>query len=155
MRRPIQTFLLMACVLAAAACSPVRNQRGYLPDPDKVAAIQAGVDDKMSVMERLGSPTNVGTFQSDTWYYISSKEEQTAFYWPETTERKVLAITFDPSGKVATVENYDLSNGKQVALVDRETPTHGREMTVLQQLFSNIGRGVGAAGGDQSPGGGQ
>ena len=129
-----------------------------MPDEEKVASIQAGVDDKTSVMERLGSPTNVGTFQTDVWYYISSREEQTSFYMPETIDRKVLAITFDASGKVANIENYTLEHGKQIAFVDRETPTRGKEMTLLQQLFGNIGRGIGGVG-DQgtgsTPSGGQ
>ena len=152
MRRPVLAFL--ACVpLLAAACSPVVNQRGYLPDPDKVASVQIGVDDKQSVEARLGTPSSVGTFQSDVCYYISSKEEQEAFYWPETTERNVLAISFDASGKVAAVDHYDLNNGKEIALTDRETPTRGREMSILQQLFSNISHGYGSGGDSASSGG--
>lgn len=141
LRRP-----LLACAVAAAglaACAPVVSQRGYIPDQERVATIQVGVDDKQTIEERLGTPSNIATFDSDTWYYISSVEEQMAFFGPETVKRDILAISFDATGRVAAVEHYGLKDGQVVAFSDRETPTKGRELTFLQQMFGNIGRGVG------------
>jgi outer membrane protein assembly factor BamE (lipoprotein component of BamABCDE complex) len=127
------------------------SQRGYIPDQEKLSAIQVGIDDKSSVEERLGTPTNVATFDGDVWYYISSTEEQFAFFDPETTERQILAVSFDKDGKVTSLDKYGLEDGVVVAMVDRETPTRGRELSFLQQMFGNIGRGIGGAG--QKPGG--
>jgi outer membrane protein assembly factor BamE (lipoprotein component of BamABCDE complex) len=136
---------LTVAVLVSAACAPVVSQRGYIPDQEKVASIQVGVDDKATVEDRLGTPTNIATFDGDVWYYISSKEEQFAFFDPETTERTILAISFDAEGKVSNLEKYGLEDGQVVAVVDRETPTRGRELSFLQQMFGNIGRGLGGA----------
>jgi hypothetical protein len=33
-----------------------------------------------------------------------------------------------------------MKDGKRVDIVARETPTRGRELTVLGQMFSNLGR---------------
>ena len=41
---------------------------------------------------------------------------------------------------VKEIKRYGLKDGKQIAFVDRETPTRGKEMTVLEQLFGNLGR---------------
>ena len=143
---------LTVALLAGTACAPVVSQRGYIPDQEKVASIQVGVDDKSTVEERLGTPTNVATFDGDVWYYISSTEEQFAFFEPETTERHILAVTFDGTGKVTNLEKYGLEDGQVVAIVDRETPTRGRELSFLQQMFGNLGRGLG--GDAASPGSG-
>ena len=34
-----------------------------------------------------------------------------------------------------------LDDGQDVAMSDRETPTRGRELTILEQLLGNVGRG--------------
>lgn len=137
---------LSAVLLATVACAPVVSQRGYIPDEEKFAAIQSGIDDKSSVEERLGTPTNIATFDGDVWYYISSTEEQFAFFEPETTERRILAIGFDAQGKVTKIDKYTLDDGMVVAFADGETPTRGRELSFLQQMFGNIGRGLGGSG---------
>ena len=42
--------------------------------------------------------------------------------------------------KVDNLKYYGLEEGKIISYVDRTTPTRGRELTVLQQLFGNLGR---------------
>src|SRR3546814_5080921 len=91
----------------------------------------------------LGSPSTSSTFPDwgTTYYYISSETEAVAFLAPEVIEQQVLAIAFDKStSKVKDIKRYGLKDGKQIAFVDRETPTRGKELTVLEQLFGNFGR---------------
>ncbi|MBI1239337.1 MAG: outer membrane protein assembly factor BamE [Alphaproteobacteria bacterium] len=141
--KPLSVLLAAGVAsLALSACAPVVSQRGYIPDPEKVATIRVGVDDRDTISERLGSPSNVATFDSDTWYYIASEEEQEMFFNPETTKRDILAIQFGEDGRVANIEHYGLEDGQVVAFSSRETPTKGRELTFLQQIFGNIGRGL-------------
>jgi hypothetical protein len=54
---------------------------------------------------------------------------------------------------VREVERYGLKDGQEVAFVERETPTRGRSLTVLQQVFGNIGR-IGSMGGGGEGGSG-
>lgn len=144
-----------ALVLAAAlsACAETIEHRGYVPEQDRLAAIKPGVDTKQTVSERLGTPSSVTTFGDDAWYYISSTTEQVAFFDPEEVDRKVVAITFDEAGTVQEIKRYGLEDGQEVAFVERETPTRGRTLTVLQQVFGNIGR-IGSMGGGEEGGSG-
>jgi len=144
---------LAAAALFAASCSPIVNQRGYLPNPEVDDTIVVGTDTKATVQQRLGSPSTFATFGGDTWYYISSVEERFAFFAPETTSRKIMAVSFDKDTKVADINRYTLKDGNIVAFDSRITPTRGREMTFLQQLF-NASPGV-PIGNNQTPGGGQ
>jgi len=130
---------ISAVVLTAAllmGCTPVINERGYLPDPAGEASIKMGVDTKTTVQQRLGDPSTTATFGDDTWYYISSTERQVAFFDPTVTRRKILAIHFDKDGKVAQINHYGLKDGHIVAFETRTTPAKGRELTFLQQLFN-------------------
>jgi outer membrane protein assembly factor BamE (lipoprotein component of BamABCDE complex) len=146
-------------VLALAAtlllgCTPVVNQRGYLPDPTSEAAIKAGTDTKTSVQKKLGDPSTQATFGGTSWYYISSVEQQIAFFDPTVESRTILAVHFDKDGKVTDLKHYSLKDGNVVAFEARETPARGKEMTFLQQLFNATpGVPIGGGGGG-SPGGG-
>jgi outer membrane protein assembly factor BamE (lipoprotein component of BamABCDE complex) len=52
-----QTLALASVVLLG--CTPVVNQRGYLPDPAGEATIKVGTDTKTSIQQRLGDPSTL------------------------------------------------------------------------------------------------
>jgi outer membrane protein assembly factor BamE (lipoprotein component of BamABCDE complex) len=57
------------------------------------------------------------------------------------TQRTVTEITFNDAGLVSEVRTLGLEDGQRVAMNDRETPTRGRQLTILEQLLGNVGRG--------------
>ena len=50
----------------------------------------------------------------------------------------MVVILFDENDIVASVNQYGLDQGRIIDLETRVTPTHGRELTILQQLLGNI-----------------
>jgi len=151
-----KTVLVLAA-LAVFGCTPVVNQRGYLPDPDAEKKITVGKDTKTSIQQGLGFPSTEATFTQagDAWYYITSIEKQVAFFDPTVTSRAILAVYFDKDGKVTDLKHYSLRDGHVVAFETRETPSKGRELTFLQQLFNATpGVPIGGGQGNQNPGGG-
>ena len=134
----------LACsllALASAACSPQVARNGFQPIDVQPADIVVGTDTRETVQARLGSPSAVSTFEPNVWFYISQTTAKYTFNLPEVTQRSVTQIVFDDTtGRVASIENLDLEDGQQVAFNRRETPTRGRELTVLEQLLGNVGR---------------
>jgi outer membrane protein assembly factor BamE (lipoprotein component of BamABCDE complex) len=126
--------------LTLGACAPKIVQHGNVPDEEQVVQIQPGLDTKTRVQQLLGSPSTEGSFGEEVWYYVSKKTTQTAFFEPDVVDQGVLAISFDPEGVVNDLKIYDQSDGRLVAMIDRETPTHGNEITIIQQLLGNFGR---------------
>jgi len=58
------------------------------------------------------------------------------------SQRTVTEITFaEGDEKVANVRTLGLEDGRQIAMERRETPTRGRQLTILEQLLGNVGRG--------------
>jgi outer membrane protein assembly factor BamE (lipoprotein component of BamABCDE complex) len=131
-----KVVLFIAASIALAGCSPVISNRGYLEDQDAEAGIAAGVDTKTTIEQKLGDPSVQAAFGTDAWYYISQTERQVAFFDPSITSRHILAIYFDKEGKVSDMKHFGLEDGNVVAFETRTTPTRGREMTFLQQLFN-------------------
>jgi outer membrane protein assembly factor BamE (lipoprotein component of BamABCDE complex) len=136
--KALMAAVAVACV-ASAGCAPIRDVRGYIPDQEKVEKVAVGQDTRDSVQEKLGTPSSSAAFGDPVWYYISSEEERYAFFTADTTSRQILAIQFNDDGKVADIRRYGLEDGQVVDLVSRETPTRGREMSLLQSLFGGIG----------------
>ncbi|MBI3675265.1 MAG: outer membrane protein assembly factor BamE [Proteobacteria bacterium] len=122
--------------LLLIGCTPVISQRGYQVDPVTEASIRIGTDTKTTVQTRLGDPSTEASFGATAWYYISSTERQVAFFDPTVTQRKILALYFDKDGKVTGLKHFGLRDGHVVSFESRETPTPGREITFLQQLFN-------------------
>jgi outer membrane protein assembly factor BamE (lipoprotein component of BamABCDE complex) len=137
--------LTTALVLGAAAgltgCTSYTDYRGYLPRQEDVQKLQAGMT-KTEVEALLGSPSTTATvnFTGDSYYYISSVIEERGFLDPQEVDRRILAVRFDQTDRVQSFGNYGLEDGQIVDFNTRKTPTRGREFTILQQLFQNLGR---------------
>lgn len=140
MKYVIKKYLFIALVFLSASCSPIVENRGYVFDEKLLDQIKVNETISNDVMGILGSPSTTSAIDASTWYYIYSKAETVAFYNPTVTDRRVLAVSFDDDDKVNNLKYYGLEEGKIISYVDRTTPTRGRELTVLQQLFGNLGR---------------
>ena len=139
--RRLCAFLIGGALsLVVTGCETSLQVRGNMPDPDLIAEILPGVDDRNEVVDKLGSPSSVSTFVDDKWYYIGQKTEQFAFLEPTVLERSILVVSFDNRGTVDNTVLYTLEDGQVISPVGRVTPTEGKELSILQQLFGNIGR---------------
>lgn len=144
-RMALSTFAAVVLTATVGACTPVQERYGYLAEPDstgKTPEIQAGVDTKATVLARLGSPSTTGAFNEEAWYYISTVQERLAFLTPDTAQRTVIAVRFGENDVVNAVETFGLERGKVINYSEAKTPTRGRELGLLEQLFGTIGRGA-------------
>ncbi|WP_374570226.1 outer membrane protein assembly factor BamE [Phenylobacterium sp.] len=133
---------LTASLLAVSACAPITSYSGFQAIEASPTDVKVGADTKSSVRARLGSPSTTSTFDPNVWFYITQVKERIAFHRPQVSDRQVTAITFDKETEQVThVDVLGLKDGKVVAFNNRETPTRGREMTILEQILGNVGRG--------------
>lgn len=135
-----RVLLAAAAGIALAACSPTLNTRGNLAEMERVELIQPGVTTADDVVGILGSPSTVGTFAPNVWYYIGQRTEKTAFFRPDVVERRVLIVEFDENRVVRDMRRLDASAGQEIELVERQTPTSGKELGILEQILGNLGR---------------
>ncbi len=125
--------------LLAGACAPIRNHQGYVLDETLVTAIQPGVDNRQSVTGTLGRPTFVGQFEDRDWYYVSRETRQFAFAMPRPRENDVIHVRFDEAGNVEQVNRTNIDLVVNINPAKAETPTLGRERSLFNELFGNIG----------------
>jgi len=135
---------LLALALSAAltaGCSSVREHQGYLVDEALVSAVQPGVDNKESVAGTLGRPSFTGQFDREQrdWYYVSRDTRQMAFTTPRPSSQTILHVRFDAAGNVESVRRTGVELAVNISPDSRATPTLGRDRSLLQELFGNIG----------------
>jgi outer membrane protein assembly factor BamE (lipoprotein component of BamABCDE complex) len=133
-------ILLSSCVmLVLAACTPHIDYRGKTPEPADVKKIRIGTDYKEDVLRHIGSPTFETIYGDSTWYYVYRKTETTSFFTPEIIEKNILKVSFDPSGRVATIEDID-PEGVDIDPITHKTKTVGSDPSLMRQVFGNFGR---------------
>lgn len=123
----------------AVACTPVQTTHGFRADSAEATQVQVGVDTKTTVLQRLGTPSTIAAFDQTSWYYISATQQRIAFFRPRTTERQIIVVRFDANDLVTAVDRYGVERGQVVAYNDDATPTRGRELGLLEQIFGNVG----------------
>lgn len=141
--------LFPLCALLVAGCATIPNNMGYIVDTQLVEGVQPGVDTKSSVARSLGRPTDVSLWDDDIWYYISRRTGQRAFLRPRPEAQNILVVTFGEDEVVKTVEQRGLEKVVSVSPDGNRTPTLGKESTLLEDIFGNIGQvgGIGAPAG--------
>ncbi len=145
MRNSVVAATLLIGTVFATGCNPILRTHGYVPTADaKPQEINPSTDTKATVLASLGSPSVEGTFdevdESDTWYYINQVRERYAYLRPQIQEQTVTAITFNVDGQVTQVAEYGIEDRRIVNYSNAETPTRGRELSALEQIFGTIGR---------------
>ncbi len=131
---------ILIVVLAAAACTPVFRNHGYIPAEDELAQVTVGQDSKETVAAKVGRPSVEGLLNDNGWFYVQSRFKTVGPRQPQEIERQVVAITFDDQDRVANVERFGLEKGEVVAISRRITSTSIKQIGLVQQLLGSLGR---------------
>lgn len=132
-RRRLMGF---ATVMLLAGCSPEINHHGYYPKKGALGQVSEGMG-KSEVEGILGSPTTTASvnFNGDSYYYISSVTQDRSFLQPVELSREVIAVRFNQQDQVTSVAQYALEDGRVIDVNTRETPSPGKEFSLLKELL--------------------
>ena len=147
--RHLTTAAAVTAMLVAGGCSPTVDQRGELPSPERIAEIHPGLT-KEQVVKILGTPSSMGVFNDNAWYYISRKTARVSFFQPDVLDQQVFTINFDNNGVVRDMGHKTYADAREIEPAPGATPAPGRELTFLEQIIGNVGRfnkGGGGGGG--------
>lgn len=121
--------------------------QGYVIDEEALELVPAG-SSREQVLLALGTPSTTATFDNEVFYYISqTRVRPVAFMNKRIVDQRVLAVYFGDDGRVESLANYGLQDGKVFDFVSRTTPTGGKDQTFVGRLLSGLGSGKPPAGG--------
>lgn len=136
----LNRLLIVFLGLCLTSCTPQVANRGHLDVTPKLKELQAGSSHKQDVIRLLGTPSVQSSFGEETWYYVNAKRESYAFFRPETTDQRVVAIQFDSNDMVKDIQQFDKKDAKDLAVIEKTTPTEGQELGLWEQMLGNFGR---------------
>lgn len=133
-------FLLLTCLTALSACTPVVAERGNMLEDYQLKAVVPGTSVRSDVLRTLGSPTTQAPFDENTWYYVGQETQKKGILDPEVTKERVVVVKFGEDGTVSTVAEVPKGAGVDVPIASEKTRTKGNEFTFMQQLLGNVGK---------------
>ncbi|MBI1301596.1 MAG: outer membrane protein assembly factor BamE [Alphaproteobacteria bacterium] len=139
MQKMNKIMVLMLCSAILCACAPVVAQRGNLLEDHQLQNVTAGQSTRSDVLRFFGSPTAQSTFNNDVWYYMGQTTEKRGILDETVEEERVIVVEFDQDGLVKSITEQD-SERLDIPYARAQTPTHGNDLTFMQQLLGNLGR---------------
>jgi len=145
-------------LVVLGGCKRVPGHQGFISDPALISSIKAGVDNRESVEKTLGRPSFEGQFDKLDWYYVARDTRTYAYRLPVPFAQLVTHVRFDADGNVIAVDQSGIDKVAYIKPEKDKTPTLGRNRTLFEDIFGNIGQ-VGAVskggGSTDNPTGGQ
>ncbi len=135
----------LAGMMLVGGCKRVPGHQGFVSDTALIEGIKPGVDNRESVEKTLGRPSFVGQFDTRDWYYVARDTRTYAYRLPVPSAQLITHVRFDAAGNVVSLEKTGMEQIATVRPVKDKTPTLGRNRTIFEDLFGNIGQ-VGAVG---------
>ena len=136
----INKLVVLGLAVFFSACSSdmFLTHNGNMPSNERIAQLKVG-DTKQQVVQTLGAPSSVVSFDQNTWIYMSSSIRRVAFMEPEEVNRDVLTIEFDRDGKVKDIERLTKANGTEIAVNTDATKAQGHEPGFFEKYFGGVG----------------
>jgi len=141
--RSLSVFLITASLAACAApdfMSFPPQTRGNKIDAEQLAQLVPGTSTRTDVVALVGTPTQKSTFDDNTWLYISEVTKPLIGATEEIRDQNVVIMTFDQKGVLRAIDKRGAADAKDVAVVDRATPSPGNDTSLFSQLLGNVGR---------------
>ncbi len=141
-RAPALAALISALAVSACSNLPVNSftqtyNRGYVLDENALQQVPVGSSQEQ-VLLVLGTPSTVATLSGEAFYYISQKQQQTAFLRPEVVDQRVLVVYFGRDRRVTRIANYGLQDGKIFDFVSRTTMAGGQDISLVGNILKNV-----------------
>jgi outer membrane protein assembly factor BamE (lipoprotein component of BamABCDE complex) len=92
------------------------------------------------VQALVGNPTARGSFDDNTWLYISELTKPVIAGTQNINDQNVVVMTFDQKGILRSITKRGAGDAKDVAIASGATPSPGSNASLFQQLLGNVGR---------------
>ena len=131
-------YLILILCFSFTGCSTLVEHNGVPIDNGMFQGLIIGSSTKNQVKKNLGEPLMIDNQSEETWIYFSQKIEKIAFFAPKLTERTVTLLKFK-SNKLINKESFTQKDSKIIDINTKKVISGGRKLTVLQQIFGNVG----------------
>ncbi len=137
---------LLGSSLLITSCGTVLDQHGYVAQIGAVEDLTIGMK-KSEVTDILGSPSVITKANGLSYYYMSSLQSRYNLLGAKENDRKVVAVHFSNAKRIKKIAHYGLKDGYVIDFISNTTPSYKKDLNIIQEIFSNVGRFTPSAGG--------
>lgn len=143
------------CCFILSSCSTAKqnewfvNRNGNMPSEERISKIKNG-QTKNDVIQILGAPSAVVSFDNNSWIYMSSDIKRVAFQKPKELNRDILKLRFDNNDKVIEIARLNKEDGKELQPCQDKTEVKGENLGFFRKYFGGVGQYNPLAGQNQS-----
>ena len=134
----LKTLVILLLFFTPVGCSKIVVQNGVPTNDEIFQQLNIGKTTKSKVKKILGEPLMIDNQLVETWIYFSQKIEKFAFFEPKLSSRKVILLSFK-NNILIKKESFSQKDSKIIEISTKKVISGGRKLTVLQQIFGNIG----------------
>ena len=121
------------------SCTAVTKVSGYMPLKTEIDQLVVGSTTMKEAVKILGEPLSTSKNSPNVILYVQQRAEALAFFKPRVSERTVLKLIFDQNDILASTSSRKDVDALPINLEQQIVVSEGREITLWQQLFGNIG----------------
>ena len=110
-----------------------------MPIKTEIDQLIVGSTTMKEAIKILGEPLSTSKSSPNVILYVQQRAETLAFFKPRVSERAVLKLTFDQNDILASTSSRKDVDALPMNLEQQIVVSEGREITLWQQLFGNIG----------------
>ncbi|MHA1560405.1 MAG: outer membrane protein assembly factor BamE [Alphaproteobacteria bacterium] len=144
-RTPILAGMAGAVALLLAGCATPGSggfgqttQHGYIASDAALQQVPVG-SSRDQVLIALGTPSTIGDFGGEVFYYISQTRRRAAMFLDaRIVEQRVLAIYFNADDRVTQIADYGLQDGSVFNFTTMTTPTGGEDLNFISQILRGV-----------------
>ncbi len=128
--RQVTSAGLLGLTILLGGCSlfvPPATVRGNRIDADELKQLVPGTTTQADATSLLGSPTAKGSFDPNSWYYISELTRPVIGGTQGVDQQGVVVLSFNAQGVLEHVQTLNQHDSLSVPIVARTTPSPGTE----------------------------
>ena len=136
-------FSALICLVLLSsfqACESQVTSHGNLIEASQLNKLEIGQTRRADVEILFGPASFKGAFDDSRLYYNNQKMEAPIAGKTETIERELVVLSFDRNNTLESIEIRDKNTDKEIVKLESKTPTPGDNLSVVDQIFSNLRR---------------
>ena len=134
----VKTIIVILFGLSLSACQTTIETSGVFLSDQDAQNVRIGMTlDELWAL--VGPPSYTSAIDADLIAYVGTRFEVRLLRKPKPVDRRILALDVS-GGRVQSIVQFDLQDGRQIFPDSNRTPTSGRTISVVEELLGNIGR---------------
>ena len=134
-------FLLFLILLSSCSGNKVSKNHGVLSLEDKTNKLVLNKSNKNDILNILGPPSTISTFDENTWIYIERKKTNQSIFKlgvKKLSKNNVLILKIDQRGLLSDKEILNLTKMNDVQFDKTATAKEYKKDTYLYGVLSSL-----------------